>query len=661
MNVEGRYLGRSPHELQHVLGQGKHHGLLPEAARAGGHRADRPRRQRRRRRSTRTRPARPIRTLLADGVRAIAVSLLWSFKQPGARAAAPRAGPRGRPGRVRRPVARGEPADPGVRAQRDDDHEHADRPRPARLPRRARGRACASAGLAGPLLVMQSNGGAVAAREAPATAISTVGSVLTGGVVGSVALGRAARPPQHHLHRRRRHDVPRRADRRRRTGARHHHDHQPPPDQRADAAGARHRLRRRRHRLARRRRQPAGRPAQRAGACPARPATTRAAPSRPTPTPTWCSASSPSGACSAAASRCRSSAPARPSGTRIAEPLGLTVEDAAAAIYAVQNAQTGDLLRKTVVEAGHDPRDFVLYAFGGAGPAHCAALRRRGRRRARSSCRSGPVASAFSAYGLASSDIVARRRAVRPGGRCRSTRSARSKNFADLEAAGARRRSTGRALQFASVELRPRDRHALHDAARRGGVAGAERPARRGRDRPGRGGASSSATPSCTARAPASARPASRPSPTGSAGTASCRSRPELPELRRRRRRRTPRPRGPAAGRSASTPRAGFVDTADLRLPRACARATSSPGPADRRGADHHRRRPAGTDRHGRPPRQPHPSSPVRSPAPMTMPIPGSERFSSRPVDPDELASRAAGVAAAAHRHPGADRRRSTR
>ena len=30
MNVEGRYLGRSPHELQHVLGQSKQHGLLPK-------------------------------------------------------------------------------------------------------------------------------------------------------------------------------------------------------------------------------------------------------------------------------------------------------------------------------------------------------------------------------------------------------------------------------------------------------------------------------------------------------------------------------------------------------------------------------------------------------------------------------------------------------
>jgi N-methylhydantoinase A len=43
-------------------------------------------------------------------------------------------------------------------------------------------------GLSGPLLVMQSNGGAVATAEAPAHAISTVGSVLTGGVIGSVSL-----------------------------------------------------------------------------------------------------------------------------------------------------------------------------------------------------------------------------------------------------------------------------------------------------------------------------------------------------------------------------------------------------------------------------------------------------------------------------------------
>ena len=63
-----------------------------------------------------------------------------------------------------------------------------------------------------------------------------------------------------------------------------------------------------------------------------------------------------------------------------------------------------------------------LYAFGGAGPAHCAALRRRGRASREVVVPLGPVASAFSAYGLASSDIVLAARAVRPVGRCRSTR-----------------------------------------------------------------------------------------------------------------------------------------------------------------------------------------------------------------------------------------------
>jgi N-methylhydantoinase A len=90
---------------------------------------------------------------------------------------------------------------------------------------------------------------------------------------------------------------------------------------------------------------------------------------------------------------------------KIAEPLGMTVEEAAAAIYAVQNAQTGDLLRKIVVESGYDPREFTVYAFGGAGPAHCAAYS------AHIGVTNvvvplGPVASAFSAFGLASSDIV---------------------------------------------------------------------------------------------------------------------------------------------------------------------------------------------------------------------------------------------------------------
>ena len=40
--------------------------------------------------------------------------------------------------------------------------------------------------------------------------------------------------------------------------------------------------------------------------------------------------------------------------------IGAGPSGAAAAIHAAQNAQTGDLLRKSVVEAGHDPGEVTL-------------------------------------------------------------------------------------------------------------------------------------------------------------------------------------------------------------------------------------------------------------------------------------------------------------
>jgi N-methylhydantoinase A len=61
---------------------------------------------------------------------------------------------------------------------------------------------------------------------------------------------------------------------------------------------------------------------------------------------------------------------------RIAEPLGLTLEEAAEGILRVSNANMVDAARLISVERGHDPRDFALMPFGGAGPVHgayCAA------------------------------------------------------------------------------------------------------------------------------------------------------------------------------------------------------------------------------------------------------------------------------------------------
>ncbi|MFC3959801.1 hydantoinase/oxoprolinase family protein [Halovivax cerinus] len=58
----------------------------------------------------------------------------------------------------------------------------------------------------------------------------------------------------------------------------------------------------------------------------------------------------------------------------VAEPLGLSIDEAAEGILDVANATMERALRVVTVEAGHDPRDFGLVAYGGAGPAHAAAL-----------------------------------------------------------------------------------------------------------------------------------------------------------------------------------------------------------------------------------------------------------------------------------------------
>ena len=49
----------------------------------------------------------------------------------------------------------------------------------------------------------------------------------------------------------------------------------------------------------------------------------------------------------------------------VADPLGLPVEQAAIGIYRIASAQITDLIREITVERGLDPRDFVLHAFGG--------------------------------------------------------------------------------------------------------------------------------------------------------------------------------------------------------------------------------------------------------------------------------------------------------
>jgi N-methylhydantoinase A len=55
---------------------------------------------------------------------------------------------------------------------------------------------------------------------------------------------------------------------------------------------------------------------------------------------------------------------------KVAKPLGYDVVEAADAIVQIANANMMDAIRLVSVRRGYDPREFVLVAFGGAGPLH---------------------------------------------------------------------------------------------------------------------------------------------------------------------------------------------------------------------------------------------------------------------------------------------------
>ena len=60
----------------------------------------------------------------------------------------------------------------------------------------------------------------------------------------------------------------------------------------------------------------------------------------------------------------------------VGAPLGLDATAAAAAIVRVANDRMAGAIRMVSLSRGHDPRDFALFAFGGAGPLHAVALAR---------------------------------------------------------------------------------------------------------------------------------------------------------------------------------------------------------------------------------------------------------------------------------------------
>ncbi|MBI4287419.1 MAG: hydantoinase/oxoprolinase family protein [Chloroflexi bacterium] len=88
---------------------------------------------------------------------------------------------------------------------------------------------------------------------------------------------------------------------------------------------------------------------------------------------------------------------------KIAGPLRMDTIRAAKGIVDIVDAHMADLIRKATIERGYDPRDFVLLAYGGAGPLHVGAYARElGIKKAIVSA----YAPVFSALGILSSDIV---------------------------------------------------------------------------------------------------------------------------------------------------------------------------------------------------------------------------------------------------------------
>jgi len=95
---------------------------------------------------------------------------------------------------------------------------------------------------------------------------------------------------------------------------------------------------------------------------------------------------------------------------RLAEPLGMEIEEAAAGVVRIVNSQMGDLIRREVVRSGHLPEEFVLYAFGGAGPVHAVGF---ARDLGIGSIHVFPTSAVFSALGIAMADLVHTRVATR--------------------------------------------------------------------------------------------------------------------------------------------------------------------------------------------------------------------------------------------------------
>ena len=88
---------------------------------------------------------------------------------------------------------------------------------------------------------------------------------------------------------------------------------------------------------------------------------------------------------------------------KIAGPLQLEAHEAAAGVYDIVNAKMSDLIRRQVVRTGYLPEEFVIYAFGGAGPVHAAGF---GAELGVKQIYIFATSPVFSAFGAAAADVI---------------------------------------------------------------------------------------------------------------------------------------------------------------------------------------------------------------------------------------------------------------
>ena len=96
--------------------------------------------------------------------------------------------------------------------------------------------------------------------------------------------------------------------------------------------------------------------------------------------------------------------------SRVADPLGIDPIEAAAGIVRIIDNRMSDLIRREVIRTGRRPDELVLYAFGGASPVHAVGYARELGVREIVIFPASPV---FSAFGIATADIVHTRVATR--------------------------------------------------------------------------------------------------------------------------------------------------------------------------------------------------------------------------------------------------------